>query len=103
MGVPQVERDEWKLTQQCKHRILLCLILCACFDREGAQFRYTPPLLLATRANLLFRFSRRYTSRTRRPNIHRNPTTLVKRKPSASPSACLPAAPHTRPPTRTLS
>src|SRR5690348_15942347 len=98
MHVPQVDRNEGDLTQQCEHRILLCLIGCACFDREGAQFRYTQPLLLATR----FRFSRRYKSRTRRPNIHRKPTTLVKRKPSANPSACLPAAPEKRPATRTL-
>ena len=46
--------------------------------------------------------SRMYVSMTLMPNTQRRPTRLIKRKPSAKPSACLPAHSEKRPATRTL-
>ena len=46
--------------------------------------------------------SRMCVSMTLMPNTQRRPTTLIKRKPSAKPSACLPARSEKRPATRTL-
>jgi hypothetical protein len=68
MNSTYVDRDEWKLTQECEHSILLLLSVYACFGRIGIQFRYTQPVLLFYTPYLLVSFQEaRRTSKNMHP------------------------------------
>src|SRR2546426_7955849 len=45
MHVPQIDREEWSLTQDTEHKTLLLVSMSVSSGRKGTPFRYKPNLL----------------------------------------------------------